>query len=582
MQDIEFTIENGKVWLLQTRRAKRTGLAALRIAVDMVEEHMFSPKEALLRIEPEQLNHLLRPVFDDTEKKQAIVSGRLLACGLAAGPGAASGKVVFSAARAEELAAAGQPVILVRQETSPEDIKGMYVSQGILTARGGMTSHAALVSRQMGKVCVVGCSELDIDYGKRSLRVKERSIAEGDELSLDGTTGEIIVGNLQTRQSEVLRAVLEQDPASRKSPAYRLYARLMEWADCVRILGIRANADQADQAAVALALGAEGIGLCRTEHMFFGEPKITYMREMILAETEEARKAALAKLLPIQRRDFESLFRTMNGKPVTIRTLDPPLHEFLPQGPDDISRVAATLGIAAEQIEQRLHSLKELNPMLGHRGCRLGITYPEITRMQARAIAEAACQLKKESIDVYPEIMIPLVAYENELLSQVQLVQEEIALVMEEQGVQFAYQIGTMIELPRAALIADVLARTAQFFSFGTNDLTQTALGVSRDDAGRFLTPYLDQNIIPSDPFRSIDRQGVGQLMRFAVEKALSIRPDCKLGICGEQGGDPDSVAFCAELGLDYVSASPYRLPIARLAAAQAALAAGMKKNDKA
>ena len=572
MQDIEFTIQNKKLWMLQTRVGKRTGFAAFSIAVDLVEEGLISKEEALMRVEPEQLNQLLRPIFDFKEKAEAVESGRLLSKGLNAGPGAACGKVVFNAADAEEWTKRGEKVILVRIETSPEDIKGMNAAEGILTARGGMTSHAALVARQMGKVCVAGCGDLEIDYKKRVMVVKDKIIKEGDFISLDGTTGEVIEGEIKTNPSEVLQVLLMKslDPAS--SSIYRTYAKMMSWADEVRKLGVRTNADQPDQSANAIAFGAQGIGLCRTEHMFFGGERIDAVREMILADDEDGRRRALDKLLPMQREDFRGIFEVMKELPVTIRTLDPPLHEFLPHSDREIEDLAKKINVPAEKLKARVASLHESNPMLGHRGCRLGVVYPEITEMQARAVLEAACEVAKKGVKVHPEIMIPLVSHVNELKSQEEVVRRIAKEVFKEQGVEVDYLLGTMIELPRAAITADEVATVAEFFSFGTNDLTQTTFGLSRDDAGKFLPHYLTENILSKDPFQVVDREGVGQLMKWGVEKGRSTRKNLKVGICGEHGGEPSSVEFCHEIGMDYVSCSPFRVPIARLAAAQAAL----------
>jgi pyruvate,orthophosphate dikinase len=572
MMDIEFTIQQGKLYMLQCRVGKRTAFAAIRIAVDMVGERLISEKEALARIEPDQLNQLLRPIFDHAEKEAAVRGGRLLAKGLNAGPGAATGRIVFNSVDAEAWAKRGEKVVLTRIETSPEDIKGMSAAEGILTARGGMTSHAALVARQMGKVCVAGCGELVIDYGKRTMTVKGRTLNEGDWISIDGTTGQVLEGKINTRPSEVLQVLIEKtlDPA--KAPVYQTFARVMAWADKYRTLRIRTNADQPDQAANAVAFGAQGIGLCRTEHMFFGEGKIGPMREMILADTVEQRRIALAKLLPLQRKDFAGIFEAMDGRPVTIRTIDPPLHEFLPHEEKGQREVAEQMGISFEKVRERVASLHEFNPMLGFRGCRLGIIYPEITEMQARAVFEAAADTKKKGIEVEPEVMIPLVGHVKELADQEKLVRETAAAVMKEKGVKFKYLVGTMIEIPRGAITADEIATVAEFFSFGTNDLTQTTLGVSRDDAARFLVPYVEKGIYAKDPFEVIDRDGVGQLMRMAVERGRKTRPGIKLGICGEHGGDPSSVEFCHLVGLNYVSCSPFRVPIARLAAARAAI----------
>ncbi len=572
MMDIEFTIQQGRLYMLQCRVGKRTAFAAIKIAADMVEEKLISEKEALVRIEPDQLNQLLRPIFDIEEKEAAIKDGRLLAKGLNAGPGAAAGRLVFNSIDAADWAKRGEKVILARIETSPEDIKGMNAAEGILTARGGMTSHAALVARQMGRVCVAGCSELIIDYARRTLTAKDRTLKEGDWISIDGTTGQVIEGRINTKPSEVLQVLIEKTLDPQDAPVYRTFAKIMTWADKHRSLKIRTNADQPDQARNAVAFGAEGIGLCRTEHMFFGEGKIGPMREMILADTVQDRKAALAKLLPLQRKDFAGIFEVMAGRPVTIRTIDPPLHEFLPHAEKDQRELAADMGLSYEKVRDRVESLHEFNPMLGFRGCRLGIIYPEITEMQARAIFEAAADTKKKGIDVEPEVMIPLVGNVKELANQDKLVRRAADAVMKEKGVKFKYLVGTMIEIPRGALTADEIAGLAEFFSFGTNDLTQTTLGVSRDDAGRFLTPYVEMEIYAKDPFEVLDRDGVGQLMRIAVAKGRATRPTIKLGICGEHGGEPSSVEFCHLIGLNYVSCSPFRVPIARLAAARAAL----------
>jgi pyruvate, orthophosphate dikinase len=575
MMDIEFTIQQGTLYMLQCRVGKRTATAAARIAVEMVDERLIPPKQALLRVEPERLNELLRPVFDAAAKKQAEREGRLLAKGLNAGPGAASGVIAFHPEDAEELAGAGKRVILVRIETSPEDIRGMAAAEGILTARGGMTSHAALVGRQMGKVCVVGCEALEIDYEAGALRIRGRDdvLRQGDAISIDGFSGEVFCGEIPTTPSEVVEVVIHGSLDPTQAPTYRLYARLMEWADKVRTLGVRANADLPDQCAQAIAFGAEGVGLCRTEHMFFGEGKIGPMREMILAGTPDERRAALGKLLPLQRGDFRGILDVLAGRPVTIRLIDPPLHEFLPHDADGQAELAAQMGIPAERVRARVQALHEFNPMLGFRGCRLGIVYPEITEMQARAIFEAAAEVKATGRGVHPEVMIPLVGHVKEYTLQADIVRRMAETVMAERGVRFPYLVGTMIEVPRGALTADAIGGVAEFFSFGTNDLTQTTLGVSRDDAGRFLVPYVqDYEIYGRDPFESIDRDGVGTLMRIAVERGRQANRKLKLGICGEHGGDPTSIALCQELDLDYVSCSPFRVPIARLAAAQAAL----------
>jgi len=576
VMDIEFTIQQGTLYMLQCRVGKRTATAAVKIAVDMVKEKLIKPREALKRIDPERLNELLRPIFDGDAKAEAIEGGRLLAKGLNAGPGAATGKIAFHAEDAEAMAARGDSVILVRVETSPEDIRGMAASQGILTARGGMTSHAALVGRQMGKVCVVGCETLLVDYARGELRVNGRDtvLRSGDPISIDGFTGEVFAGAITTKPSEVVQVLVDRTLDGAKAPVYKLYAQVMKWADAERRLHIRTNADLPEQCAAALAFGAEGVGLCRTEHMFFGEGKIGPMREMILAETTDQRRAALAKLLPLQRADFEGIFRVMKGKPVTIRTIDPPLHEFLPHDQEGQRALAAEMGIPAEKVHNRVEALHEFNPMLGFRGCRLGLVFPEITEMQARAIFEAAANVRKAGIPVEPEVMIPLVGHPKELENQAAIVRRVAAEVMAAAKVKFKYLVGTMIEVPRGALVADEIARTAEFFSFGTNDLTQMTLGVSRDDAARFLTPYVDQfEIYPRNPFESLDTVGVGQMMQIAAQKGRATTRGLKLGICGEHGGDPLSVQFCHQIGLDYVSCSPYRVPIARLAAAQAALA---------
>ncbi len=572
MQDLEFTIERAKLWILQTRAGKRTGHAAVRIAVDMVEEGLISREEAVMRVEPDQLNQLLGPVFDPDEKDRAIKEGRLLAKGLSAGPGAAAGRIVFCADDAVAWAAQGHAVLLVRVETSPEDIKGMNAAEGILTQRGGMTSHAALVARQMGKVCVAGCSDIRVDYAAGTLTVADNTYEQGEWLSLDGTEGQVIEGQLSTRPSEIVQVLVEGTLAPEDSMAYGYFSALMGYADSIRRLGVRTNADQPDQAQTAVKFGAEGIGLCRTEHMFFGGDRIDAVREMILASTPQEQGAALDRLLPYQTEDFKGLFRAMAGKPVTIRTLDPPLHEFLPHTPEEIAELAGKMGVDTDRLAGVVASLKEANPMLGHRGCRLGVTNPEITLMQARAIIEAACAVKKEGIDVHPEIMIPLVGHVNELRNQEALVRKAAREVMAREGVEVDYLVGTMIELPRAALTADEVARCAEFFSFGTNDLTQTTFGLSRDDSGPFLAYYQDNGILEADPFQAIDREGIGALMRIGVEKGRCTRPDLKVGICGEHGGEPSSVEFCHAIGLDYVSCSPYRVPIAKLAAAQAVL----------
>jgi pyruvate, orthophosphate dikinase len=584
VQDIEFTVQKGKLWMLQTRNGKRTGFAGVRFAVDMVHEGLISKEEALSagRIPPDDLNQLLQPIFDPDSKRKAIAEGRLLTKGINAGPGAAMGRIKFFADDAELwVNTHGKPdahgnrdpngrVILVRRETSPEDIRGMQAADGILTAFGGASSHAALVSRQMGKVCIVGCNSLHIDYHTRTIKVGDQMLTEGDFISIDGFTGEVIVGQVATRPSEVVQVLIDKTLQPNQSKIYQQFAELMRWADDFRKLKVRTNADKPDQAEQAVAFGAEGIGLCRTEHMFFDH--IEPMREMILAQTTEERRRALEKLLPFQREDFAGIFRAMKGLPVTIRTLDPPLHEFLPHEAAAQAEVAQRLGVSRQVISQRVKELHEFNPMLGFRGCRLGIVYPEITEMQCRAIFEAACIVQREGIKVEPEIMIPLVGFPNELKAQAKIVHATAKLVFAEQGAHVNYLLGTMIELPRACVAADQIAADAEFFSFGTNDLTQTGLGMSRDDYGAFIRHYTEHDLIPRDPFQTIDFDGVGALMTIGVQKGRGARPDLKIGICGEHGGDPDSVKFCHRLGLNYVSCSPFRVPIARLAAAQAAL----------
>jgi pyruvate,orthophosphate dikinase len=575
VQDIEFTIQRGKVWMLQTRNAKRTGFAAVRIAVDMVQEGLITREEALQpkRIPADDLNQLLQPVYDPESKRAAIAEGRLLARGINAGPGAATGKICFHASDAEEQWQKDNRVhlILVRRETSPQDLRGMKIAQGILTAQGGASSHAALVSRQMGKACVVGCDDLEIDYQAGTLKVAGRTLRAGEAISIDGFTGEVFAGGVKTRESEILQVLISKTLKPEQSETFGRYQQLMTWVDEYRKLRVRANADEPRQALEAIAFGAEGIGLCRTEHMFFDH--INDFREMILADTVDERERALAKLLPYQREDFDGLFRAMRGRPVTIRLLDPPLHEFLPHTLHEQVELAEIIGTSPEAIARRVQELHEFNPMLGHRGCRLGIVYPEITRMQTRAIFEAACAVRREGIDVLPEVMVPLAGFASEFRHQEQVVRETAERVFAEHSTQVKFSVGTMVELPRACVCADQLAGHAEFFSFGTNDLTQTTLGISRDDYGSFIYAYRELDIFAGDPFQTIDRDGVGELMRIAVEKGRRERPDLKLGICGEHGGDPASVMFCHQLGLNYVSCSPFRVAIARLAAAQAAVA---------
>jgi pyruvate, orthophosphate dikinase len=574
MMDIEFTIQEGRLYILQCRVGKRTGIAAVRIAVDMVDQKLISEKEALRRVEPDQLNQLLRPVFDHNEKSEAIRNGRQLAKGLNAGPGAACGKIYFNAHDAEQAAnERKEKVILVRIETSPEDIRGMNAAEGILTARGGMTSHAALVARQMGKVCVAGCGQLEIDYDRHTMGVagKTAVLNEGDWLSIDGTTGEVIEGKINTKDSEILQVLIEKSIDPGASQGYAIYEKVMKWADKYRRLKVRTNADQPDQCRNAVAFGAQGIGLCRTEHMFFGGDRIDAVREMILADTLEEREKALAKIFPYQKNDFYGIFKEMGDRPVTIRTLDPPLHEFLPHTEHEQRDLAGKTGKTYEDVKAKVDSLHEFNPMMGHRGCRLGIVFPEITKMQARAIFAAAAEAKKEGINCHPEVMIPLVGNYKELDDQAKVVHEAAQEIFSEYGAKFDYLVGTMIEVPRAAITADEIAGSAEFFSFGTNDLTQMTFGLSRDDAGKFLPYYVNHDILPYDPFVSIDK-GVAELVKIAVDKGRSVKPKLKIGICGEHGGDPMTIHFCNSVGLDYVSCSPFRLPIARLAAAQAAL----------
>jgi pyruvate,orthophosphate dikinase len=560
MQDIEFTIENGKLWMLQTRTGKRTTRAAVKIAVDMAKERLISREDAVARIDPHALDQLLHPTLDPTAERDVIARG------LPASPGAASGRIVFSADEAEMRAKGGEKVVLVRIETSPDDIHGMHAAQGILTARGGMTSHAAVVARGMGKCCVAGCGELRIDYGAGEMQVRDLVLRAGDVITLDGSTGEVMRGEVPTVTPELGGA----------------FDELMRWADRLRGIKVRTNADTPEDARVARAFGAAGIGLCRTEHMFFEPNRILAMREMILAADGAARERALAKLLPMQRGDFAAIFRAMAGLPVTIRLLDPPLHEFLPHGDDEIAEVASALGRDAAALRAKVEALKEYNPMLGHRGSRLGISYPEIYRMQVRAIMEAACEVAAAGVRIHPEIMLPLITHERELERLRALVEQEIAAVQAEHpGAKVKPSIGTMIEVPRAALTADRLARHADFFSFGTNDLTQMGYALSRDDAGKFLPDYVESGILSDDPFVSVDEDGIGRLMQIGVMGGRATRPGLKVGICGEHGGDPKSIRFCARIGFDYVSCSPFRVPVARLAAAQAALELGRAKTRR-
>jgi pyruvate, orthophosphate dikinase len=570
VQDFEFTIEEGVVYMLQTRNGKRTAMAALKFSIDMEKEKLIDWKTAVLRNPADQLEQLLAPVFDTRD----VAAARTIATGLPAGPGAASGRVYLNADRAEAAANNKEQVLLVRLETSPEDLRGMIAAEGILTARGGVSSHAALVARQMGKVCVCGASSIEVDYGQRSISVDGQTFKEGDWLSIDGTAGRVYAGRVKTAPSEIVAGLLHGDEAARKTEKFRSFQQLMNWCSKATRMSVRTNADTPEQTANAIAFGAVGIGLCRTEHMFFEGDRIDAMREMILAETLEERKAALAKLLPYQRDDFAGIFRALKGHPATIRFLDPPLHEFLPHTREQQEELAKKIGVPAERIHARVEGLHEFNPMLGFRGCRLGIGYPEISAMQARAVFEAAAIVQKEGVKVHPEIMIPLVAFKKELDLQLEVVHEAARAVQMEQRVKLNYLVGTMIEIPRGALTADEIAQSAQFFSFGTNDLTQTGLGMSRDDSGSFLPKYAELEILKKNPFATIDQTGVGQLVEIAVAKGRKTRPDLKLGICGEHGGDPASIAFFERVGLNYVSCSPFRVPVARLAAAQAALTA--------
>jgi pyruvate,orthophosphate dikinase len=569
VQDVEFTIQEGKLFMLQTRNGKRTAAAALKFSMDMVKEKLIDWKTAINRNPADQLDQLLAPIFDLAEVKKATA----IATGLPAGPGAASGKIYLNADRAVAAAEKGEKVLLVRVETSPEDLRGMIAAEGILTARGGVSSHAALVARQMGKVCICGAAALEINYDAKTVSVAGKVFKEGDYLSIDGTAGTVYAGELKTAPSEIISGLVDGDKEAQGSEKFKAFKQLMDWCAKVTKLEVRTNADSPEQVRNALAFGATGIGLTRTEHMFFEGDRIDAMREMILAENLHAREAALAKLLPYQRSDFYGIFKELKGYPATIRFLDPPLHEFLPNSKEQQMELAGKLGISVEKIAARVHELHEFNPMLGFRGCRLGIKYPEITKMQARAVFEAAADAQKEGIKAKPEVMIPLVGFKKELDLQVAIVHEVAAAVQKEKGVKLNYLVGTMIEVPRGAVTADQIAETAEFFSFGTNDLTQTTLGMSRDDSGSFLPAYAEEEIVKKNPFATIDQTGVGALMQIAAEKGRKTRPGIKLGICGEHGGDPDSVKFCHKLGLTYVSCSPFRVPVARLAAAQAALA---------
>jgi len=568
VQDVEFTVQEGKLFMLQTRNGKRTAAAGLKFSMDMVKEKLIDWETAVLRNPADQLDQLLAPIFDVAEARKAEV----IATGLPAGPGAASGKVYLNADRAVLAEARGEKVLLVRTETSPEDLRGMIAAEGILTSKGGVSSHAALVARQMGKVCVCGAAGVDINYDKKTVTASGQTFHEGEYMSIDGTSGTVYGGELKTADSEIIAGIVDGDKAAMKTEKYKSFVQLMKWCEQATRMAVRTNADTPEQTRIAMAFGATGIGLTRTEHMFFEGDRIDAMREMILATNLPDRKKALAKLLPYQREDFTGIFKTLKGFPATIRLLDPPLHEFLPHSKEQQMDLARKLDVKVETIIRRVAELHEFNPMLGHRGCRLGIAYPEITEMQARAIFEAAADVVKKKIKVKPEVMIPLVGFKREFDLQAEIVHRVAKEVMAEKKVTFEYQVGTMIEVPRGALTADEIAQGAEFFSFGTNDLTQTALGISRDDMGAFLLPYVENDVFAKNPFATLDTTGVGQLMEIAVEKGRKTRPDIKLGICGEHGGDPSSVVFCHKLGLAYVSCSPYRVPVARLAAAQAAI----------
>jgi len=577
VQDFEFTIQENKVFMLQTRNGKRTGLAAVRFAVEMEKEKLIDWKTAVRRVPADQLEQVLAPIFD----RKAAAAAKVIAKGLPAGPGAAAGRMYLNADRAVQASEKGEKVLLVRNETSPEDLRGMIAAEGILTAKGGVSSHAALVARQMGKVCVCGAAALQIDYAAKTMTVDGTTYNEGDYLSIDGTAGEVYAGQIPTAASEIVQVLIEKSLDAGKSQTYQNFKKLMDWCAKATRMSVRTNADTPEQTAHAVAFGASGIGLCRTEHMFFEGNRIDSMREMIIADTKEHRQEALAKILPYQREDFSGMFKELAGRPATIRFLDPPLHEFLPHEGAAQRDLAKKMGVPVEKIHQRVKELHEFNPMLGFRGCRLGIVYSEISEMQSRAVFEAAAEVQKLGIKVHPEIMIPLVGFKKELDLQVEVVHRIAAEVMKEKKVKLNYLVGTMIEVPRGALTADEIAQSAEFFSFGTNDLTQTTLGMSRDDSGSFLGPYQELEIVKKNPFATVDQSGVGQLMEMAVEKGRKTRPDIKLGICGEHGGDPDSVKFCHRIGLTYVSCSPFRVPVARLAAAQAMVEEEQAKKVK-
>lgn len=589
MQDVEFTIQEGKLFMLQTRTGKRTGLAAVKIATDMVKEKLINDKVALSRIEGDHLNQLLFPILDPKDKQAAINANRVAAKGLPAGPGAANGQVVFSADDAVKWVEKKLDVILVRKETSPEDVSGMWAAKAILTSTGGMTSHAAVVARGWGKCCVVGCGELEIDYDRKEIiiektigKAKEKiRIKEGDPISIDGSTGEVIIGAVSTSASPVISGIVEGNKTAAKHPICKMFQQIMDWADKYRTLKIRTNAESPKDSQNAIKLGAEGIGLCRTEHMFFEGDRIWAVREMILAEDQKGREKALKKLEPEQRKDFEGIFKAMNGFPVTIRLLDPPLHEFLPHDQKGQAEMAKRLKVKPGEIKKKVDNLHEFNPMLGHRGCRLSITYPEICVMQVKAIMEAACNMQKKKIKVFPEIMIPLIGTEEEYNVLAKLIKETADEIIKKKDVKVKYMIGTMMEIPRATLVADKVAQNAEFFSFGTNDLTQMTFGYSRDDIGGFLPEYIEKKILQDDPFASIDQVGVGELVRIGTERGRSTNKNLKVGVCGEHGGDPDSVKFFHRNGLNYVSCSPFRVPVARLAAAQAVLEDKAANNKK-
>jgi pyruvate,orthophosphate dikinase len=572
MQDVEFTIEKGDLYMLQTRTGKRTGLAAINIAFDLHRSRLIGREEVVRRVEPDMLVQLLAPVFDPRDLVRASREGRVVATGLPAGPGAASGGIAFDAQRAQQLAHEGKPVLLVRTETSPEDIGGMVAAQGILTSRGGMTSHAAVVARGMGKPCVVGAEGLQIDEAGKRLRAGAHLLREGDDLSIDGSSGQVILSHLDPHPSEIQQVLVERSLKPERSALYRRFSKLMRWADGIARLRVRTNAETPHDSRIARAFGARGIGLCRTEHMFFGEGRIAAVRRMILADDDERRNRALAELLPMQRRDFVGIFKAMDGLPVTIRLLDPPLHEFLPNRRDQFRTLAREMGLPQKAVEEKARQLHEANPMLGHRGCRLGITFPGIYDMQVRAIFEAAARCKKLGVKVRPEVMIPLIGTPEEFQILEQRVRSVAAEVAKKSGQKVSYHVGTMMEVPRACLVADAIADRAEFFSYGTNDLTQMTYGYSRDDVGKFLPHYLELRIVEVDPFRSVDGAGVGRLIRLSIEDGRRRRPSLKIGVCGEHGGDPRSVRFFHDAGVDYVSCSPFRVPVARLAAAHAVL----------